>query len=78
MQDEGLRDSALDKEVLRVQKAVFKLAESGSKLESGDIRGASAILSEAWMSEFEIATSNIGSPAADLNSKLKDLKVDFY
>ncbi len=36
----------------QVQRAVFKLSQSGSQLEAGDLQGASATLSEPWVSDF--------------------------
>lgn len=56
LKSEGLADKQLDSELIPVQKAVIQLAKSGSQLESGDLKGASATLSSGWVDEFKRAT----------------------
>jgi len=56
LREEGLKDKQLDSELIPVQKAVFQLAKSGSQLEAGDLKGASATLSSNWVEEFKRAT----------------------
>jgi hypothetical protein len=57
--EEGLKDKLLDSELIPVQKAVVQLAKSGSQLESGDLKGASATLSSGWVEEFKRATQKL-------------------
>jgi hypothetical protein len=56
LREDGLKDKLLDSELIPVQKAVIQLAKSGSQLESGDLKAASATLSSGWVDEFKRAT----------------------
>lgn len=64
IQAEGLKNSQLDSQLIPVQKAVSSLAKSGSQIESGDLRGASATLSDAWAGEFEVAARSLSTSDA--------------
>jgi hypothetical protein len=57
LREDGLKDKLLDSELVPVQKAVFQLAKSGSQLESGDLKAASATLSSGWVDDFKRATA---------------------
>lgn len=61
MEVEGLSDTYLKKELVPIQKAVFKLAEAGTKLEKGDARAVSSALSESWVSDFSSAARAVSS-----------------
>ncbi|EFJ52733.1 hypothetical protein VOLCADRAFT_120179 [Volvox carteri f. nagariensis] len=65
MTSENLKDVRLEQELVPVQKAVYKLAKSGSQLESGDLKGAANTLSEDWVAEFTSVASTVsGTDAA--------------
>lgn len=76
MQEEGLTNRQLGQDLLPVQKAVYKLAESGSQLESGDVAAASRTLGQSWVTDFATAAEKVSaSPSAEaLVSKLTALK----
>lgn len=57
LREDGLKDKLLDSELVPVQKAVFQLAKSGSQLESGDLKAASATLNSGWVDDFKRATA---------------------
>eukprot|EP00882_Tetradesmus_deserticola_P003034 GHRQ01003221.1.p1 GENE.GHRQ01003221.1~~GHRQ01003221.1.p1 ORF type:complete len:217 (+),score=83.40 GHRQ01003221.1:835-1485(+) len=65
LRDGGIKDKQLDSELLPVQKAVIQLAQSGSQLEAGDLKGVSANLSSGWVGEFERATSVLDASDAE-------------
>jgi acyl-CoA hydrolase len=46
-------------DLLPLQKGVYKLAESGSMLSSGDVSAANTILSDSWVSAFKDATLDV-------------------
>ena len=58
---EGLKDVSDAKDLAPVQQAVFKLAECGSKLETGDVKAASASLSGAWVNAFASASQGLST-----------------
>ncbi|PNW81686.1 hypothetical protein CHLRE_06g256250v5 [Chlamydomonas reinhardtii] len=65
MASENLTDRRLEQELVPVQKAVYKLAKSGSQLESGDLKGAASTLSESWVGDFSTVASTVsGSTTA--------------
>ena len=62
---ENLKGVSSEQELVPVQKAVYKLAKSGSQLESGDLKGAASTLAEAWVAEFTTVASTVsGTDAA--------------
>mmetsp|Transcript_23285 Transcript_23285/g.59517 ORF Transcript_23285/g.59517 Transcript_23285/m.59517 type:complete len:196 (-) Transcript_23285:466-1053(-) len=65
MQEEGLKDRNLDQELVPVQKAVYKLAQSGSQLEAGDVKAASRTLSEGWVADFVAAAKRVSTSPPD-------------
>lgn len=90
LKSEGLNNAQLNKELIPVQKAIYKLAKSGSQLEAGDVSGAAATLSGNWVSDFKQATEAFPSASADLvlsslsalqaaaaSSNLKESKQEF-
>jgi hypothetical protein len=58
---EGIKDIADSKDLAPVQQAVFKLAECGSQLESGDVKAASSTLSGSWVSSFSTASKGLST-----------------
>lgn len=55
----GLRSADDAKLVTSVQKAVFNLAKSGARLNSGDLSEVSSLLTDDWVSEFEVASKDL-------------------
>jgi hypothetical protein len=49
------------------------LAESGTQIEGGDIRGAASTLSDGWAKEFQVAVNNLGG-SSSLSNKLSALQ----
>lgn len=68
MTSENLKDVRLEQELMPVQKAVYKLAKSGSQLESGDLKGAARTLSESWVADFATVASTLSG--TDVAGKL--------
>jgi membrane-associated HD superfamily phosphohydrolase len=56
-QSEGYTDNT----VQTLQRAVKKLAKSGSQLESGDLQAVAAGLRDPWVGEFKKATETVNS-----------------
>lgn len=73
LEAEGLKDKKLNLELVPIQVAVFKLAKSGSQLDSGDVKAASSTLSEAWVKDFTNAAKQLGD-SNDVLSKLDQVK----
>ena len=72
--EEGIKDSAEEKELIPVQRGILRLAQSGAQIEGGDIRGAFSTLTDGqWAKEFEVAVGNLGS-AGSVTTKLSALQ----
>ncbi|KAG2492614.1 hypothetical protein HYH03_009030 [Edaphochlamys debaryana] len=76
LREENLRDARLERELVPVQKAVYKLAKSGSQLEAGDLSGAASTLSESWVAELgTVATALSGADeAGKLTSAIRSVQ----
>jgi len=59
LQSSGYRDRSIETAIVPVQTGVYKLAQAGEQLESGDLSAASATLGEAWLSDFETGCSTL-------------------
>mmetsp|Transcript_22180 Transcript_22180/g.61330 ORF Transcript_22180/g.61330 Transcript_22180/m.61330 type:complete len:199 (+) Transcript_22180:50-646(+) len=74
MQSEGLANGKLNSDLVPVQKAVNKLAESGKLLEAGDAKQASRILTEPWVKNLKSATRKFSGPSDEVMTKLYALQ----
>ncbi len=75
MSSENLKDARLEKELVPLQKGIYKLAKSGSQLDAGDLKGAASTLAESWVADFtSTATTISGSDADKLAAGIKGVQ----
>ncbi|KIY94134.1 thylakoid lumenal protein [Monoraphidium neglectum] len=64
IKEEGLTNKQLDSELIPVQKAITKLAQSGSQLEADDVKAASSTLNGDWVDDFKKASTVLSTTDA--------------